>query len=294
MEGVIPILANLPPSSWKEALGRIEAVRAFRALKSPDGADVKRYADLLSLNPRSFYRLLRAYGDLRDGVTPKPSKRGAKRFLPTGTVEIMRQVRAELGREVPERVVHLEVSRRCLAAGLPAPSLNALRTRDKGSQVDLRIRLRRRFDLILDSCPLDVDVLDATSGNTMAWFTGLLDAEIGADLGHLVTAGPPTTADLLKLIGAGRSRSAGDIVLLATGGLVETLAPVATHPILEGVRVDEAASRALRAGAALVPAFGLKIGRISFQARRRAIPAAAVPVKIASQVVDHLLGPDRN
>lgn len=212
MDGETALLASLPPSAWRETLRRMRVVRSFREIDAPDGDDIRDHADMLRLDPRSFYRLIRAYDKLSAVVVPAASRRGIRRSLPREAEDIVDAVRSEMGRETPERLVLIEIGRRCAAAGLAAPSLNALRTRDVGSEVDLRIRLRRRFDLVVDACPLDIDVIDESrSGNTeaVAWLTGILAGPTGMDLGHMVTAGPPSTEDMERLLNAA-APSGGD------------------------------------------------------------------------------------
>ena len=293
MDREVALLADLPPSNWSGALRRKEVLDAYHRLEAPTVRDAERHAELLDLNPRSFYRLIRAYDDIgRAGVAVR-SKRGMTRSLPADASTIIEQVRGELGREVPDRMIHLEVARRCAAAGLPVPSSNAVRTRDMPSQVDLRIRLRRRFSFVIDACPLDLDVFDeGTSPRCVrpAWLTCLLEGGSGGILAHRVTAGEPAPRDLLEMLETIRSTGPSGSTLLATGGLPTKLAASASSDDPDPV-LDEPMSRGLRPGAAMVPALGLKIGRVSLQSRRRkAMPdGTAVPLGTARRVVAHLL-----
>jgi hypothetical protein len=299
MDGETALLASLPPSIWSKTLRRTRVVRSFRSIDAPDGDDIRDHADMLGLNPRSFYRLIRAYDKLSAGVVPAASRRGIRRSLPQEAEDIVDAVRTEMGRETPERLMLIEIGRRCAAAGIRAPSLNALRTRDVGSEVDLRIRLRRRFDIVVDACPLDIDVIDESrSGNTeaVAWLTGILAGATGLCLGHMVTAGSPSAGDMDELLD--EAAPLGDEqrnVLIATGTLPELIARTSDHGHPTGPEFDEATSRGLLAGAALVPAFGLKIGTVSLKARRREpFGDKAVPIAVARRLVDHMLGADRD
>lgn len=291
------LLAGMAPSRWHEALRRIGVVRSYCALTAPNGKDAQRHADELKLDVRSFYRLVRAYEDLREHAVPKRSKRGTTRSLSSDAERIISEVRAELGREVPERLVHAEVANRCRTAGLPVPSVSALRTRDAASRVDLRIRLRRTFDVVIDSCPLDVDVTDAENHGDeerVAWLTGLLDGATGTRLGHVVTAGVPSERDLLFCLGVAHLQGEEDVDLLATGGLMQTLQPVDRILATRGLRLDAAASHGLPPGSALVPALGLKVGRISLLPRRKApCGGRSVPLSSARRVIDKLLDDNR-
>jgi hypothetical protein len=173
------------------------------------------------------------------------------------------------------------------------PSVSALRTRDAASRVDLRIRLRRTFDVVIDSCPLDVDVTDAENHGDeerVAWLTGLLDGAMGTRLGHVVTAGVPSELDLLLFLDVAHSSAGGCANLLATGGLMRTLQPVDRFLTRRGLRLDSAASHGLPPGSALVPALGLKVGNISLLPRRKApFGGRSVPLLSARRVVDKLL-----
>jgi hypothetical protein len=293
MDREVALLANLPPSNWSEALRRMEVLDAYRQIEAPTVRDIERHAELLKLNPRSFYRLIRAYDDLGRAGSARQSKRGTTRSLPADASAIIEQVRGELGREVPDRMIHLEVAKRCVAAGLPVPSSNAVRTRDMPSQVDLRIRLRRRFSFVIDACPLDFDVFDEgppTRCVRPAWLTCLLDGADGGMLAHLVTAGEPAPQDMVEMLEAVRSSAPSGSTLLATGELHAKLAAVVTTDDLPLV-LDVPMSRGLRPGAAMVPALGLKIGRMSLHSRRRKAMSegTAVSLGMARRVVEHAL-----
>ena len=294
MAGVAQLLASLPPANWKETLRRLEVLRSFKAIEAPSGRDVEEHATRLGLDVRSFYRLIRAQDELRLGAPVRVSRRGMRRFLPPETERIIDEVLAELGREIPDRIVLIEVARRCREAGLPTPSAGALRTRSAPTRVDLRIRLRRRFDTILDACPLDLDVPSENGvAPAVAWFGSVLRGADGAMITYVVTAGPPTPGDLAEMFSAIVPEGTGDGILVATGDLSAALAHASEATARHGLRFDVAASAGLRPGAALTPVMGLKLGRLSFQARRREAyeKDLAVPLDVARDVVAHLIEP---
>ena len=297
MDGETALLASLPPSAWNETLRRMEVIISFRDIAAPNGQDIRNHAAALRLNPRSFYRLIRAYENLSAGVMPTGSRRGSKRSLRQEADDIVEKVRSEMGREAPERLVLIEIGKRCAAAGIEAPSLSALRTRDAGAAVDLRIRLRRRFDLVVDACPLDIDVFDESnsgSAEAVAWLTGLLDGATGMVLGHMVTAGEPRVDRMQELLEAGAGSDGDPRVLISTGTLPDVMPSALGDGGPTDLTFDAAASRGLLPGAALVPALGLKVGTVSLKARRhKPFGGKAVPIGVARRLLDHMLGADR-
>jgi hypothetical protein len=289
--GIVELLASLPPAAWKETLRRLEVLRSFKSIQAPTRSDVEDHAARLGIDVRTYYRLIRAQDELKRGAPIRKSRRGTRRFLPPETERIIDEVLAELGHEIPDRIILIEVARRCREASLPAPSAGALRTRSAPARVDLRIRLRRRFDVILDACPCDLDVLSEDgAAPAVAWFAALLRGSDGSMIAHAVTAGSPTATQAAALVELAGRHQDPDGVLVATGDLQGTTS-LADTARPHGLRFDAAASMGLRPGAALMPVMGLKLGRLSFQARRRTIhdKDVAVPLEIARDVVDHLL-----
>lgn len=291
MDRNLRILAETAPASWAETIRRLDAVRSFRALGLRTEAEAQVRARSLGLSTRSFYRLVRAF-DAEGAPEQRRSRAGEHRLLPEEVRTIIADVMDELGREAPERLVHLEVLGRCRAAGLPQPSYSSILSRATGSAVDLRIRLGRRCDLVLDACPLDLDVIaEPTHAPAVATLSAVLRARDGARLAHLLTAGAPTSRDLLEVVGRAAGLQAADVSMVATGGTAVLLDACTEDLTAMGVRLDKAASRGLEKGSALVPAIGRRLGKLSLTPRRRLTrrDGTAVPIALARDVVRSIL-----
>ena len=294
-------LATLPPTRWAEARRRLAELARYDAIDDPSGDDAHRAADRLGLTTRSFYRLAATYREARRGRARAGSRRGRHSVVDARTDRVVAGVIRDLGRSATDAAVLVEAVARCLREDVPAPSMTAVRTRTGAGHVtvDLRRRLDREGDLMLDACGLDLDVLvtdpsgrDAAVG---AVLVTLHRARDGRLLAHALHAGPPSTADLVRVVAAGSpDRSAAEAVgtasLVATSPARETLGVVAMDLETAGIRLDPAAG-ILRAGAIAVPVLGRRLGRIALSPRRSqpGTPELAVPIGVARAVVDDIL-----
>jgi hypothetical protein len=293
MDQEIAALAELPPAQWDEALRRFAVVRNYLSLDRSTVRNPEAHARGLGLNVRSFYRLIEAYRELQESKQPRRSQRGAQRHLPSEVDQVIADVRSELGCEASDRLVHLEVQKRCHEAGIPEPSYSSIRTRSAGSLVDLRIKLRRRCDLVLDACPVSFDVFQdgADDGlRKVAWLTGVFAAEHGTLLGHLLTAGEATPIELSEMLRDALRRGAAG-TMVATGESPQILMSIEPELHSFGVRLDNAGSRGLQAGVAITSVLGRKIGKIFATPKRRELlkDSEAVPLNLARRVVTLLL-----
>ncbi|GAA4020919.1 hypothetical protein GGQ97_001374 [Sphingomonas kaistensis] len=297
---IIRQLAELPPHLWAESLRRLEVVDRYLALDKPTTADADRSAAELNLVQRSFFRLAAAVRELRAGGTPKVSSQGQQSKLRHDKRSVLDDTITDLGPGARDSEIFAECSRRCKEQGLTPPSWNAVRTRT-GKPVlnpDLRSRMRRDADFVLDACPLDLTVHVASAEPQLAVLTAIIHVDSGEVLGFHLDGQPVETSavahafvDAIDHRRSGpHSRHRGQRLIVSTAlqshmSVVESLAQAAK------LRLDTTASLGLAPGTALTNAVGRKIGRIPFapRARVKARPDLAVPLHHAQAVVGELL-----
>lgn len=293
-------LAELPPRLWAESLRRLEVVDRYLALDKPTTADADRSAAELDLVQRSFFRLAAAVRELRAGGAPKVSLQGRQSKLRHDTRSVLDTTIADLGPGARDSEIFAECHRRCKEQGITPPSWNAVRTRT-GKPVlnpDLRSRMRRDADFVLDACPLDLTVHVASGDPQLAVLTAIIHVDSGEVLGFYLDGQPANAAavahafmDAIDHPRSGRhSHAPGQRLIVSTAvqpymSVVEHLARAAK------LQVDTTASLGLTPGVALTNAVGRKIGRIPIvpRARAKARPDLAVPLHHAQAVVGELL-----
>ncbi|UYY58005.1 hypothetical protein [Sphingomonas sp. S2-65] len=291
MDRDVAMLAELPPAKWSEALRRLDVLKSFDALPDPTGKDVAEHAEQLGLTVRSFYRLIEAHEILKITGRARRSRRGKRRWLSSQLEKVILETMRDLGPEAPQRTVHLEVVRRCRAAGLEPPSENTIRTRTTGTDVDLRIRLGRRFDIVLDVCPLSLDVLDEAGEAAIATLAGVQDAITGRLLIHSLSAGAPKPEALARMVAEAAAEAFAQRALIVTGDRAQALLPYSDVLSKAGVRLDAGASHGVRAGSALMSILGLRIAKVPFAPRqsRAASPSQAVELAVAQRAISQFI-----
>ena len=206
----------------------------------------------------------------------------------------------DLGPGARDSEIFAECSRRCKEQGLTPPSWNAVRTRT-GKPVlnpDLRSRMRRDADFVLDACPLDLTVHVASAEPQLAVLTAIIHVDSGEVLGFHLDGQPVETSavahafvDAIDHRRSGpHSRHRGQRLIVSTA-LQSHMSVVASLAQAAKLRLDTTASLGLAPGTALTNAVGRKIGRIPFapRARVKARPDLAVPLHHAQAVVGELL-----
>ncbi|WP_426266024.1 hypothetical protein [Sphingomonas sp. LHG3443-2] len=293
-------LAALPPHLWAESLRRMEVVNRYLDLEKPTTADADRSAAELQLVQRSFFRLAAAVRDLRAGGEPKVSRQGQQSPLPSTTRAVLAATIADLGPGARDSEIFAESHRRCKEQGLLAPSWNAVRTRT-GKPVlspDLRGRLRKDADFVLDACPLDLTVSGTNSEAALAVLTALIHMESASVLGFHLCAGQVSDAavaasflDALDDPANGGATQSRHLRLIMSAALRPCLPAVERLAAAARVQVDKDGSEGLRPGVALTSAVGRKIGRIPFAplGRAAARPELSVPLHHARAVIGELL-----
>ena len=293
----VQMLMRHPPAQWQEARRRLAVLAKYEALHEPTTADVQHAADALDLTARSFYRLLQSY---RAGKAAVGSRRGTHSSMPQDTADVLDDTVSELGPEASDATVHAEAIRRCEVRGIAWPSLSAVRTRTgrEAGRLDLGRRLARDCDLVLDACPLDLDV---RSGVTVggAVLTTLHASRDAAVLGHSLDIGFPDAQQLMKTVTTAASglsartgpTSSRPLRLVATREALRALLPLACDLDLRGIELDASVSTGLKIGAAAVPVLGRRLGRIPLAPLRnpngRTGPTA--PLELARRVVEELV-----
>lgn len=294
-------LAELPPHLWAETLRRIEVVNRYLALDKPTAADADRSAAELKLVQRSFFRLAAAVRELRAGGEPKVSLQGKQSSLAPTTRSLLEATIRELGPGARDSEIFAECRRRCMDQGLEPPSWNAVRTRT-GKPVfspDLRGRMQRDADFVLDACPLDLTVHGASSKPQVAVLTAIIHIDSGEVLGFHLDEQRASDAAVAKVFLDASIRKVSGRA--ATSRMRRLIMSTAIRPCSSAVeRLTEAAklhldkdeSEGLRPGVALTNAVGRKLGRIPFAPRGRVVPRAnlAVPLDRAQAVVHEILG----
>lgn len=291
MDRDVLMLAELPPVKWKEALRRLEVLKAYEAIPNPTSEDAEAHATKLGISVRRFYGLVKASRMLNERGHARPFRQGQHAHIPAEVNRIIEETRRELGSEVPHRAVELEVARRCRVLGFDPPRAATVRRRIVGAGADLRIRLARRFDLVLDISPMGLDVTDRSGQAAVAMLTGLLSWEAGEVLATRVSAGWPSIDDVLSLLHEGVARSNTEPTLVATGTLADTLTTVEQTLAAMGLKFDLGASHGLRPGLALTTVFGLRIGKVPLMPKRSSAPSLekAVPLDLARKVIARLV-----
>jgi hypothetical protein len=293
-------LAELPPHLWAAALRRMEVVNRYLALERPTTEDADRSAAELDLVQRSFFRLAAAVRSLRAGGEPKVSLQGQQSALQPDTRAVLEATIADLGPGARDSEIFVECRRRCVVRGLKAPSWNAVRTRTGKPLLnrDLKGRLRRNADLVLDACQLDLTIKGTKSEAVLAVFTALIHMDSGEVLGfHLgerqatdvaVAASFLDALDHPATLPSNRPKRPN---LIISGAIKPCLAAVERLAASAKVRMDKEGSEGLRQGAALTNALGHKLGRVPFSPLGRAIarPELAVTMHHARAVVGELL-----
>ncbi|WP_338503112.1 hypothetical protein V6R86_06795 [Sphingomonas kaistensis] len=293
-------LAELPPHLWADSLRRLEVVHRYLALDKPTTAEADRSAAELDLVQRSFFRLAAAVRELRAGRAPKVSLQGRQSKLRHDTRSVLDTTIADLGPGARDSEIFAECRRRCKEQGIVPPSWNAIRTRT-GKPVlnpDLRSRMRRDADFVLDACPLDLTVQVASGDPQLAVLTAIIHVDSGEVLGFHLDGQPMDASavahafmDAIEHPRSRRhSRPSGQRLIVSTA--VQPYMSVVKHLAQAAqLQLDTTASLGLTPGTALTNAVGRKIGRIPFvpRARAKAHPELAVPLHHAQAIVGELL-----
>lgn len=294
-------LAELPPHLWAESLRRMEVVDRYLALDNPTAADADRSAAELKLVQRSFFRLAAAVRELRAGGEPKVSLQGQQSSLAATTRSVLESTILELGPGARDSEIFVECRRRCEEQKLASPSWNAVRTRTgkPAFSRDLRGRMQRDADFVLDSCPLDLTVHAIASSPQLAVLTALIHVDTGEILGAHVNEQQVTDSAVANVfleaidhptIGPAAATKSRRRLIVCTA--IEPLMP-AVETLAEAAKlhIDKDQSLGLRPGVALTNAVGRKVGRIPFRPGGRAVarPDLSVPLPYAHAVVGELL-----
>jgi len=161
------LVGSLPADRWEQASHRLEAFANAMADADPAIADLRSVGRAPSLG--RLVRARRSTMNVRHDESGQPCPTTRQAIRRREVAKLVAEVRSRAGRELPDHVLIAEVRRRCGLEGLPVPSATTLRDAvADGGPVDLRIRLGRRFDLIIDACPLDIDVQTSTGRSEMA------------------------------------------------------------------------------------------------------------------------------
>lgn len=293
-------LAELPPHLWAESLRRLEVVDRYLALDKPTTADADRSAAELDLVQRSFFRLAAAVRELRAGGAPKVSLQGRQSKLRHDTRSVLDIIIADLGPGARDSEIFAECHRRCKEQGLTPPSWNAVRTRT-GKPVlnpDLRSRMRRNADFVLDACPLELTVHVASGDPQLAVLTAIIHVDSGEVLGFHLDGQPMNASavahafmDAIDHPRSGRHSYPSDQRLIVSTAVQSYMSVVEHLAQAAKLQVDTTASLGLTPGTALTNSVGRKIGRIPFvpRARAKARPDLAIPLHHAQAVVGELL-----
>lgn len=296
-------LAQMPPHLWSQALERMAIVDKYLRHETPTNAEAEACAAELQVGVRTFYRLVAAIRAARTGKQSAPSQKGLQSPLHPLTAGVLDAVIEELGPNARDSDILAICRIRCAAGKIPAPSLSAMRTRTgrPPSRPDLRRRLCRDGDLVLDACPLALDVKSPDHSVHPAMLTALIHMKTGRILGHYLGSGDPdrraVVATLLDALSLPRPRGArptksDKLCLVVTGGLGRLDEPTQKALRSAQIHMDAAASQGLKAGAGLTAALGRKLGKIPISPLGRRVSAdttTAVPLPKAQAVVAQLI-----
>jgi len=279
MNGIERLLADLPPELWARTIRRMRAVASHEAASDP--TDVADAAKRLGMTSRSFYRLIAAHRAFVGGRPPRPSRRGFHSGVPTEVDQEIHNAYRLLGPEAPLASVLRVATARCREKGLGEPSMTAVRCRrPKARRVDLKLRLRRRADLVLDCVGLGLCVIDDDGRVHSAMLSCVFHAGDGNMAHHLVSAGIPNHDAVADMLGSLPITVPGSASLVATGGIAPSVEPVPTPAAAREIVFDPLGSMGLQPGSAIMAVLGRRIGRVTVLPKKAIGSSAGEPVQI--------------
>lgn len=281
------VMADMPPSTWREARRRLALVRRYVDGGERSAAEAERLAREAGIGRSLFYRLVRIY-------EARPSTRNATPVDGEGeassatnpTVEAISEAITRLGAAATQAKTLRAASALCQARVQPLPTPRMVRvafTRELAGK-DLAARFGATARLAFDRTVLDL-VLETPEGITNAQLSCVIDLQAGRVVRHRVTAGPPALYDVAHVLAFDEARDG-----LVVSASDEVLSGLAVRVLSAEVIPPPQLSR-WRMGAVVRAALGLRLGRVNLLERAPAPSSGsdAVDLDTARQVVGELL-----
>lgn len=295
---LIEDLSVAPSRTWPTIIERHQAVTDYLEINNPTTSDVDRFAQRVGLSRRMFYRLIDDRKRRLAGHSSATLITGRGRPITLEQETAISDALTRLGPGALTRDVYTEAAVICAERGIPAPSDYAVtsRVRAPRERVEIRARLHRRFDWILDTSQLDFDVIESDGNSGPAYMLALIDVHSGETLAHQVHPGKPSSLAIANLIlpkiaqlhrpNPRRASLAVTTILWPEALLLESL--LRRHAL----EAAECAPRTVRSGEALMFVFGPRIGNISLRPRPRRSSSnvqPAIEIALAEAVVGSLV-----
>lgn len=191
-------LTGVHPTRWAEIRKRIEVIEAYLELDKPTHVQEAQHAEMLGIAPPQFRRLVSTWQSHRD-----PAKLPNARAAPntgSGKGQVSHDVNTIIQNAITSaepganaRKLWLQIAEACEAAGLKAPSRNAVWLRLNKAKVHLKPKVEGVF---IDHCMLNLLV---ESTEHLPWLS-LVATFSGRVIAFNVSIAAPTPQSSTKLI----------------------------------------------------------------------------------------------